>query len=474
MQRNEKGQFKKTTTESIVKKIKNLIFLNKNYSYKFVKYLSYSSPIKIKCNKHGIFQITPNGLFSKKKNPKRGCGKCFIEQKEKDFIKLANKIHENKYNYSKVKYIKSKAPVIILCKDKSHKLFYFKATPDNHIGKKSGCPKCGHRKAGLFHKKTNNEIIKLIKRIHKKRILLNKFIYNGIKNKAIFICPTHGEFKVTPDSVINNKSGCAKCSIIRTGLNRRKDTKDFIKRSKKIHGNKYNYSKSKYVVGKTPIIISCKIHGDFFQEPFIHLNGSGCNLCGNDLIGNKLRSSIENVIDRLESMRGKGRFDYSLIYKTYKNNLSKLKIKCIKHNKFFYASASDQEMSGGCINCKFKSIKEELIASILYEKKIRFFHNWKSHSCTLTKDKAKFDFFIPRFNLIIEHDGEQHFKATQFGDMTIQQARKEFKLTKKHDFIKNAWCKKNNINLLRIKYFEKNLKNIISNKIKEINKNSLF
>jgi hypothetical protein len=243
MQRNEKGQFKKTTTESIVGKIKNLIFINKNYSYKFVKYLNYSSPIRIKCNKHGIFQITPNGLFSKKNIPKRGCEKCFIENKEKIFIKLAKKIHKNKYNYSKVKYVNSKTPVNILCGDKNHKPFYFTPTPDNHIKKKSGCPKCGFRNSAFANKKTNKEIVKLIKKIHKKTILLDKFIYSGIKNKSIFICPTHGEFRVTPDSIINKKSGCAKCSLIRTGLDRRKDTKDFIKRSKKIHGNKYNYSK---------------------------------------------------------------------------------------------------------------------------------------------------------------------------------------------------------------------------------------
>ena len=83
MQRNEKGQFKKTTTESIVGKIKNLIFFNKNYSYKFVKYLNYSSPIKIKCNKHGIFQITPNGLFSKKKIPKEVVANALLKIKKK-------------------------------------------------------------------------------------------------------------------------------------------------------------------------------------------------------------------------------------------------------------------------------------------------------------------------------------------------------------------------------------------------------
>ena len=103
-------------------------------------------------------------------------------------------------------------------------------------------------------------------------------------------------------------------------MTKRKTTEQFIKDAITKHGDKYDYSKVEYNGNKPKIIIICKTHGDFSQLPYIHLNGNGCNLCGNDLIGKKLRSSIENVIDRLESMRGKGRFDYSLIYKTYKNN----------------------------------------------------------------------------------------------------------------------------------------------------------
>ena len=67
----------------------------------------------------------------------------------------------------------------------------------------------------------------------------------------------------------------------------------------------------------------------------------------------------------------------------------------------------------------------------------------------------KFDFYLPHQNLIIEYDGEQHFKPVQFGGMTKQQAIKEFKIRKKFDKLKDEWAKKKNINLLRIGYKEK-------------------
>lgn len=50
-------------------------------------------------------------------------------------------------------------------------------------------------------------------------------------------------------------------------------------RRQKIHGNKFDYTKSVYVNSKTPIVITCKIHGDFQQLPSEHLQGKGCKYC---------------------------------------------------------------------------------------------------------------------------------------------------------------------------------------------------
>ena len=53
-----------------------------------------------------------------------------------------------------------------------------------------------------------------------------------------------------------------------------------------------------------------------------------------------------------------------------------------------------------------------------------------------------FDFYIPEFNLFIEFDGEQHY------------AKNKSQSAQENDFLKNAYCKKNKYNLLRIKYSE--------------------
>jgi hypothetical protein len=56
-------------------------------------------------------------------------------------------------------------------------------------------------------------------------------------------------------------------------------TDEFVKRSKVIHKNKYDYTATDYVHGKLKVKITCPTHGEFRQSPNNHLNGSGCPTC---------------------------------------------------------------------------------------------------------------------------------------------------------------------------------------------------
>ena len=67
-----------------------------------------------------------------------------------------------------------------------------------------------------------------------------------------------------------------------------------------------------------------------------------------------------------------------------------------------------------------------------------------------------FDFYLPKYNLCIEYDGEQHFNAHSFNckKESKKQRLENLKKLQSHDQIKNNYCKSHNINLLRIKYDE--------------------
>lgn len=66
----------------------------------------------------------------------------------------------------------------------------------------------------------------------------------------------------------------------------------------------------------------------------------------------------------------------------------------------------------------------------------------------LKSDKNKplqFDFYLPEKNILIEFDGEQHYKCNRY--FTKRQAL--------HDYLKNEYSLKNNISLYRIPYSER-------------------
>lgn len=76
----------------------------------------------------------------------------------------------------------------------------------------------------------------------------------------------------------------------------------------------------------------------------------------------------------------------------------------------------------------------------------------------------RYDFYLPQYNLFIEYDGQQHYEPVRFHGDNIKSNIDDFKKVQEHDKIKNKYCEENNINLLRIPYWEtKNIETIINN-----------
>lgn len=102
--------------------------------------------------------------------------------------------------------------------------------------------------------------------------------------------------------------------------------------------------------------------------------------------------------------------------------------------------------SCGCV----RSHGEKKIIQLLLDNNIIFEQEKTFDNCRFndTNALARFDFYIPENNYLIEFDGKQHFKYSSTGWNDV----KKFEYTKIHDAYKNQWCKKNNIPLIRIPY----------------------
>lgn len=113
-------------------------------------------------------------------------------------------------------------------------------------------------------------------------------------------------------------------------------------------------------------------------------------------------------------------------------------------------------MSCGCM-CKSKG--EMYIEEILHKLNIEFERQKRFDDCK-SKRTLPFDFYIPKFNVCIEYDGEQHFKSIEHWG-----GEERFLERQLNDQIKNDFCKDNNIKLVRIPYTknEQEIFEIISN-----------
>jgi len=103
-------------------------------------------------------------------------------------------------------------------------------------------------------------------------------------------------------------------------------TSEFIEKAIRIHGDKYDYSKSSYVNARTKVCIICPKHGEFLQIPSDHLCGKGCKKCGTEK--SHIIMSSDSWIETAKRTVSED-YDYSNV--DYRGNKEKVEIICRKH-----------------------------------------------------------------------------------------------------------------------------------------------
>ena len=345
-------------------------------------------------------------------------------------------VHSNKYDYSEVIYTSLKSPVKIKCP--VHGVFC--QQPALHL-RGCGCQECyGKRKLTL------NDIKERSIKIYGDIFDFSIAKYTGLKNKMKIICPNGHIFNKIVDDHLRKKGGCPICKGYQ------KTTKIFIKDAIVIHGNKYMYIETVYILAKEKVKIICKKHGTFEQSPNDHLSGYGCPNCARPQL------TTQDIIKRFKKAHG-DKYLYNLV--AYKNYTSKVKIGCKKHGTFEQLPASHAGGSGcpDCANETLESSGARLITEYLIEKNIKYVKEFRFEFCKDSR-KLPFDFYLPDYHICIEYDGRHHYKAIDYFG-----GQDSFEKQRNHDTIKNIFCLVNQIDLIRIPYFEKNIKKVLDQKI---------
>lgn len=195
----------------------------------------------------------------------------------------------------------------------------------------------------MGRKLTTDEFIARARKTHGETYDYTLVEYRRMDVPVSILCQKHGTFKQTPYHHLSG-SGCSACGVDRTKEELKITVDEFKIRANSVHKNRYDYSK--VVIGKTlreKITIICKVHGEFFQGGYDHLNGHGCTKCRDDAC----RLSIEEFVQRAKDIHC-GFYDYTLV--NFKSVVNKVDIICPVHGVF------KQQVAGhlhgyGCMKC---------------------------------------------------------------------------------------------------------------------------
>lgn len=207
----------------------------------------------------------------------------------------------------------------------------------------------------------------------------------------------------------------------------------------------YDLSETVYINKRTKIKYVCKKHGIQEQLPLTFLQ-RGCPKCARENGAKKRKKclpiSTEEFIEKAKLIHG-DKYDYSLV--DYKNKFSNIKIICPTHG-VFEQEARIHTQGHGCQSCN-TSKGENTIQDWLKSRNISF-EKQKKYPELKDKEQLSYDFYIPSKNLLIEYNGEQHYKNV------FNKPLHDFHRQLHHDWLKRKYAKKNGITLLVIPYTE--------------------
>lgn len=279
----------------------------------------------------------------------------------------------------------------------------------------------------MVKKMTNEEFIKKAKSLYGDKYDYSKVDVNkrDEKGRVCIICPKHGEFWQKPSQHLSGHQ-CSKCKHEEHIIG----SKVFIERANKIFNGFYDYQKVIYKGIFQKVTVTCPKHGDFEITPSNHLQGSGCKECMKE----RFSKGREKFTQEAQKVHG-SKYDYSKV--VYKNERTKVKIICPVHGEFFQTPMKHL-MGQGCPVCNESKMEKE-IKFLLQERKISFTEQKKFEWL----GQKSLDFYLPQYNIGIECQGEQHFKA-----MGFCHGKKRLTRQLKNDEIKFRLCEIHGIKIL--------------------------
>lgn len=310
-----------------------------------------------------------------------------------------------------------------------------------------------------MRKKTQEEFIQQLNNKFNNKFDTKEVNYINNKTPVILTCKDCGLRKeYRPDTILAKRTiiGCFKCELVNKkdrAVAKRNKVEELIERAKEIHGLKYDYEFVEYKALSKKVKLKCNACGNIFEQSLEkHLAGQGCPKCaGRERTTEEAIKIIKNIYGDI--------YDFKEF--KYINATTKSKLICKKHNKeikvsFHTLTSSYKDRK--CCSCEWQSSANLYIKKLLDEKDIENIPEYIFKDCK-NIEPLKFDFYLPKYNCVVEFQGVFHFKDI-YGDLKLQQKRDE---------IKRKYCKEKGIIEIEIPYWNyKHIESIISNSIDKL------
>ena len=210
----------------------------------------------------------------------------------------------------------------------------------------------------------------------------------------------------------------------------------------------------------------CTKHNKQFKKvlsTMLNAEESGCDECYKERMRRDFACTTEEFVVRLKQVHP----DLELVGE-YVNFTTPITIYCSTHDYGFQTTPADILKRVSCCPKSFKTYKEETMCSLI--------ESWgynidRQHPFDGCRDinLLKFDCYLIDFNTVIEYDGENHYFPVKYGTQSWEDAVRKHEYTKRHDKIKNDFCIENNINLIRVPYFDfENMDSFLFDKFVEL------
>lgn len=192
----------------------------------------------------------------------------------------------------------------------------------------------------------------------------DKVSYVDLVTDVTITCPVHGDVPMQPKFHIlsSTKHGCPMCGKDESGRKRseakiKKFSKLFEQKSRKVHGDLYDYSLVNYIGQDYDVDIICPIHGVFQQKPIEHWGGCGCQKCGRDRTRAAHSKPFIEFVQESNKLHG-GKYTYD--EPTYIGANKPTRIICKTHGEFWCSPSNHTDKLSGCPSCSSPVSRIEL------------------------------------------------------------------------------------------------------------------